>query len=132
MLFIVLQVLESGTSHYCLLWLLLHFLLCKCLCRHTGVGLETGLVLMSFEKLPLCFGWCHVLDSVLSSAVQTLVPAQKQREIQVALFSGGLSLNGLRFLCLSPSPSKVHANRPFPEHKRVWELRTNSYFPPLP
>lgn len=68
MLFIVLQVLESGTIYCCLLWLLLHFLLCKCLCRHTGVGLETALVLMSSEKLPLCFGWCHVLDSALSCA----------------------------------------------------------------
>lgn len=82
----VLQVLESVTSYCCLLWLLPLLFLCKCLCRHTGVGLETGPVLMNSEKLPLCFGWCCVLDSVLSSTAQTLVPAQKQREGQVALW----------------------------------------------
>lgn len=121
MLSTVLQVLESGTSHRCLLWLLPHLFLCRCLCRHTGVGLEAGLVPMSSEKLPLCSGWCHVLGSVLSLAVLALVPAQKQREVGVALFSGSLSLTGLRFLCLSPCPSKVYANRPLPEYTRVWE-----------
>lgn len=76
-----------------------------------------------------------VLASVMSlilfsdSTAQTLVPAQEQREVQVALFSGGLSLTGLRFLCLSPCPSKVYANRRFPECKRVWGLSTNSCFP---
>lgn len=132
MLFTVLRVLETGSSHSCLLWLLPHLLLCKCLCRHIGAGVETGLVLMNSWKRPLCLGHCHVLDSVLSSTVQTLVPVQKQRDVQVALFSGGLSLTGLRFLCLSPCLSKVYANRPFPEYIRFWELRTNSYFPPFP
>lgn len=106
---------------------------CASICAGTQeFGWRLVVVLMNSEKLPLYFGWCHVLDSVLSSTVQALVPAQKQREVQVALFSDGLSLTGLRYLCLSPCSSEVYANRPFPEYKRVWELRTNSPFAPFP
>lgn len=80
-----------------------------------------------------CLQACSQLSSANSCA------DTKQRVVQVAPFTGGLSWTGLRIpwkgsviKCPSPCLTESYAQRHFLEERRGWELRASCCFHPSP